>query len=67
MIKTPHLDALALSGVRLENYYVQPVCSPTRSCIMTGRYVIHTGVRTEHIFFVLANSTAARAAVVKDT
>eukprot|EP00039_Didymoeca_costata_P021636 m.345041 g.345041 ORF g.345041 m.345041 type:complete len:597 (+) comp25690_c0_seq1:166-1956(+) len=49
VIKTPNLDALAMQGVRLENYYVQPVCSPTRSCIMTGRYVIHTGV---HVPFV---------------
>ena len=46
VIRTPNLDALARQGVRLENYYVQPVCSPTRSCIMTGRYVIHTGVHT---------------------
>lgn len=46
VVHTPNLDALAHQGVRLENYYVQPVCSPTRSCIMTGRYVIHTGVHT---------------------
>jgi arylsulfatase B/arylsulfatase I/J len=46
VIHTPQLDALAYQGVRLENYYVQPVCSPTRSCIMTGRYVFHTGIHT---------------------
>ena len=30
-IKTPNLDALAAGGVKLENYYVQPICTPTRS------------------------------------
>jgi hypothetical protein len=31
---TPRIDALAKAGVTLENYYVQPVCSPTRSTLM---------------------------------
>lgn len=35
---------LAKEGVRLEMYYVQPVCSPTRGAIMTGRYPSHTGI-----------------------
>jgi arylsulfatase A-like enzyme len=45
-IKTPNIDKLAAEGAVLENHYVQPVCSPTRSCLMTGRYVSHTGVYT---------------------
>ena len=44
-IKTPFLDSLAMSGVRLENYYVQPICSPSRSQLMSGRYQIHTGLQ----------------------
>ncbi|XP_059147351.1 arylsulfatase B-like [Physella acuta] len=44
-IKTPNLDKLAAQGVKLENYYVQPICSPTRSQLMTGRYQIHTGLQ----------------------
>jgi len=44
IIATPVLDQLAMSGVRLENYYVQAVCSPTRAALMTGRYSIHQGV-----------------------
>ncbi|KAG7246048.1 hypothetical protein CRUP_030386 [Coryphaenoides rupestris] len=36
-IKTPALDRLASEGVKLENYYVQPLCSPSRSQLMTGR------------------------------
>ncbi|XP_053390526.1 arylsulfatase J-like [Mercenaria mercenaria] len=43
-IKTPNIDKLALSGVRLENYYVQPVCTPTRGQLLSGRYQIHTGL-----------------------
>jgi arylsulfatase A-like enzyme len=44
-IKTPHLDRLAASGVRLEQFYVQPVCSPTRSSFMTGRYPMRQGLQ----------------------
>ncbi len=43
-IPTPALSALAKAGVTLDNYYVQPVCSPTRSSILTGRHVIHSGI-----------------------
>ena len=42
-IPTPNIDALAHSGIILNNYYVLPICTPTRSAIMTGRYPIHTG------------------------
>ncbi|CAJ1067063.1 arylsulfatase I [Xyrichtys novacula] len=44
-IHTPVLDRLAAEGVKLENYYVQPICSPSRSQLMTGRYQIHTGLQ----------------------
>ncbi|KAJ4948152.1 hypothetical protein JOQ06_019692 [Pogonophryne albipinna] len=44
-IHTPVLDKLAAEGVKLENYYVQPICSPSRSQLMTGRYQIHTGLQ----------------------
>ncbi|XP_039999253.1 arylsulfatase I-like [Xiphias gladius] len=44
-IKTPTLDKLAAEGVRLENYYVQPICTPSRSQLITGRYQIHTGLQ----------------------
>lgn len=44
-IKTPHIDGLAKRGTRLESFYVQPVCSPTRAALMTGRYPIRTGLQ----------------------
>ena len=38
-IPTPHIDALARSGVRCSNGYVSgPYCSPTRAGLLTGRY-----------------------------
>ena len=43
-IPTPHLMALARRGAMLNKYYTQPVCSPTRATILTGRHVIHTGM-----------------------
>src|SRR5262245_3014617 len=35
---TPNLDKLAREGVELTQHYVAPVCSPTRSALMTGRF-----------------------------
>ena len=46
-IKTPNMDKLASEGVILDNYYVQPVCTPTRAALLTGRYPIHTGLFIE--------------------
>ncbi len=43
-IKTPNLDRLARQGVELEHFHVCPVCSPTRSSLLTGRYNYRTGV-----------------------
>lgn len=42
-IPTPNLDRLAKDGVQLTQFYVQAVCSPTRACLMTGRYPFRTG------------------------
>lgn len=44
-IKTPHLDKLANGGAKLEAFYVQPVCSPTRAALMTGRYPMRHGLQ----------------------
>lgn len=45
-IKTPNLDALAAQGARLTNFYVQPMCTPTRAALMTGRYPFRYGLQT---------------------
>ena len=36
-IKTPNLDILAEQGLRYNNMHTTALCSPTRSCILTGR------------------------------
>jgi arylsulfatase A-like enzyme len=36
--KTPHMDQLVRTGVELDQHYVQPVCTPTRTALMGGRY-----------------------------
>jgi arylsulfatase A-like enzyme len=51
---TPNLDLLAAQGVRFDNAYAMPLCSPTRACLMTGRYGFRTGIGTN----VRSNSTA---------
>eukprot|EP01121_Diplochlamys_sp_Union-15-3_P018919 TRINITY_DN6999_c0_g1_i1.p1 TRINITY_DN6999_c0_g1~~TRINITY_DN6999_c0_g1_i1.p1 ORF type:complete len:566 (-),score=88.20 TRINITY_DN6999_c0_g1_i1:50-1747(-) len=43
-IKTPNLDTLASEGVILDQYYVQCVCSPSRSTFLSGSYPLHTGI-----------------------
>jgi arylsulfatase A-like enzyme len=43
-IRTPNLDKFAGESVRMKNFHVCPVCSPTRSSLMTGRYNYRTGI-----------------------
>ncbi|AQQ71988.1 Arylsulfatase [Limihaloglobus sulfuriphilus] len=43
-LKTPNIDSLAGEGVVVENFYVCPVCSPTRAEMLTGRYYTRVGV-----------------------
>mgnify|MGYP000921949832 CR=1 FL=1 len=38
ILKTPTLDAMAASGLRLDRFYAAPVCSPTRGSVLTGRH-----------------------------
>jgi arylsulfatase A-like enzyme len=45
-IKTTNLDALAAKGAKLEQFYAQPMCTPTRAAIMTGRYPMRYGLQT---------------------
>ena len=44
-IKTPYLDRLAASGMILNQFYVYPVCSPTRAAMLTGRYPMRYGLQ----------------------
>ncbi len=44
IVQTPRTDAFAKEAVRLKNFYVSPVCSPTRSSLLSGQYNYRTGV-----------------------
>ncbi|HMP77568.1 MAG TPA: arylsulfatase [Kiritimatiellia bacterium] len=45
-IRTPNLDALAAGGAHLQQFYVQPMCTPTRAALLTGRYPFRYGLQT---------------------
>jgi arylsulfatase A-like enzyme len=44
VIQTPHLDAMAKRSAQMINFYVCPVCAPTRASLLTGRYHYRTRV-----------------------
>lgn len=44
-IATPNIDRLASGGVRLKEFYTQPLCTPTRAALMTGRYPMRYGLQ----------------------
>ncbi len=43
-IETPNIDGLAADGLMLERFYVQPICSPTRAAVMTGKSAARLGL-----------------------
>ena len=44
-VQSPIIDRFANESIRFNNFYVSPVCAPTRSSLMTGRYSLRTGTR----------------------
>lgn len=59
--QTPHLDRLAATGMRFEHCHVQPLCTPTRVELMTGRY----NVRNYFRFGVLPRAETTFAHLLK--
>jgi arylsulfatase A-like enzyme len=45
-IKTPTLDQLAAGGAVFDQFYAQPMCTPSRAALMTGRYPHRYGLQT---------------------
>jgi arylsulfatase A-like enzyme len=53
-IKTPSLDELARTGVTLDQFYSQQMCTPARAALMTGRYPLRYGLQS---FVILPDQT----------
>jgi len=65
-VKTPVIDKFATESIRFTNFYVSPVCAPTRSSLMTGRYSLRTGVRdTYNGGAIMASSEVTIAELLK--
>ena len=64
-IRTPNLDALALTGVRLTNFHVGPACSQTRTMLMSGTYT-EVGAITEGRNRHLTEKIVALPQLMKD-
>lgn len=61
ILKTPHLDAMAANGLRLDRFYAGgPVCSPTRASVLTGRTHDRTGVYSHGAPLRLQEKTLAQ-------
>src|SRR4051794_23001723 len=55
-VRTPNIDALAAAGVRFDRAYVQyPLCNPSRTSMLTGRYPTNTGVMDNYSYFGVAH------------
>ncbi|PHN04191.1 arylsulfatase [Flavilitoribacter nigricans] len=44
VVNTSHIDSLGRNGLIFDRFYVDPVCSPTRAALLTGRYAVRGGV-----------------------
>jgi arylsulfatase A-like enzyme len=62
LLKTPNLDAMAANGLRFERFYAaNPVCSPTRAAVLTGRTNDRAGVLGHGYALRLQEKTIAQA------
>jgi len=55
--RTPNIDALAAGGTRFEYCYAAPLCDPSRTMLLTGRYPFRTGFNNNHVDYSLPAKT----------
>jgi uncharacterized sulfatase len=54
IVKTPNLDRLASQGIRFDRAYAQyPLCNPSRSSLLTGKYPTQTSILDNEYYFRL--------------
>lgn len=67
LIQTPSLDQLAARSTRFTNFFVSPVCAPTRSSLLTGKFSQTTGVYdTYNGGAVMATEEITLAEILRD-
>ena len=52
-IRTPRIDRMAAEGARFTEFYVSPICSPSRAALLTGSYPVRAGVPDVHLYLSL--------------
>ena len=65
-VVTPTIDKLSAEGVRLEQYYVTFLCSPTRTSLLSGRYPYTIGMNSEVIVDGAASCMPSSVATIGD-
>ena len=66
-ILTPNIDKFANKSIQFNNFFVSPVCAPTRASLMTGRYSLRTGVRdTYNGGAIMSNNETTIAEILKE-